>query len=64
MNDDDSKWVNRPVSVLNDDGIFPVLRSRKRIRKNAMQAMMYKPCPCGSERKFRFCCYKYKKETR
>lgn len=33
-----------------------VIRNVKRMDNTARQAQMYEPCPCGSGKKFKFCC--------
>jgi hypothetical protein len=59
----DGKQTKQDLTDLNAKGIFPRLRSRKAMRKEVMQAVLYNSCPCGSSRKFRFCCYLKRNKT-
>lgn len=36
----------------------PVRRELKIVEKNRAQIALYSPCGCGSNKKFKFCCYK------
>jgi hypothetical protein len=57
MNSDSSGKQAVNLADLNARGIFPVLRSRKARERDRIQAALYRPCPCGSGRKFKFCCH-------
>jgi uncharacterized protein YecA (UPF0149 family) len=54
MNDVLKRWAS--VAEANAAGVVPRLVDPRKRAKDARQAAAYRPCPCGSGKKFKFCC--------
>jgi uncharacterized protein YchJ len=58
------------AKICQDYGLQAIIRIRpfveisqiKKAVKAKLKESLYEPCPCGSEKKFKFCCYPKKLE--
>jgi uncharacterized protein YecA (UPF0149 family) len=54
MNDKPKMWAS--AAEANAAGIVPRVVDLRKRAKDERQAAAYRPCPCGSGKKFKWCC--------